>query len=91
MNDSTALACPLDGTHLESAPLGDVTLHYCPECQGIWLTRQEFEQLIEQATRDARHDEPSADVAAEPSEEGGDEAAPRQSRGLRSILDDLFG
>ena len=91
MNDTAALACPLDGTQLETAPLGDVTLHYCPECQGIWLTRQEFEELIEQATRDARRDEPHAEAASDSSEEDGDEAAPRHSRGLRSILDDLFG
>jgi Zn-finger nucleic acid-binding protein len=76
--------CPVDDTELEQAPLGDVQLHYCPECQGIWLTRDAFEQLIEQATRDARRDE-SAEAPADEAE-----PAPR-SRGLRAFLDDLFG
>jgi Zn-finger nucleic acid-binding protein len=79
------LRCPLDDTQLEEAPLGDVHLAYCPECQGIWLTREAFEQLIEQATRDARRDE---DAEAATSEE---ETTEPRSKGLRSFLNDLFG
>ncbi|HEU5430803.1 MAG TPA: zf-TFIIB domain-containing protein [Thermomicrobiales bacterium] len=85
MEGRSALRCPLDGTELENAALGDIQLDYCPECQGIWLTREAFEQLIEQATRDARRDE--ADEA--PADEAEETAEPR--KGLRSILADLFG
>ncbi|HET7093864.1 MAG TPA: zf-TFIIB domain-containing protein [Thermomicrobiales bacterium] len=81
------LRCPLDDTELEQAPLGDVLLSYCPECQGIWLTRDAFEQLIEQATRAAPHEEAGAVAPA-----GDDETAARHpNKGLRAILADLFG
>ena len=85
MESRSELRCPLDGTELENATLGDIQLDYCPECQGIWLTREAFEQLIEQATRAARPEEAAeaptdAEATAEP-----------QTKGLRSILADLFG
>lgn len=81
------LRCPLDDTELEQAPLGDVRLSYCPECQGIWLTRDAFEQLIEQATRAAAHEETAAVAPAD----DGEAAARHSNKGLRSILADLFG
>jgi Zn-finger nucleic acid-binding protein len=41
------MTCPL--CHAEMSPryLGDVTVHQCPSCQGIFLERAELGHLIE--------------------------------------------
>ena len=39
------MRCPKDGTHLQQTRHLDVTVEECPHCQGIWLDKNELEEL----------------------------------------------
>lgn len=67
--DPERAPCPRCSAALEPEILAGRTLHRCPDCRGVWLTRSSFQELArlaEQkaaATREALEAEGEADIA----------------------------
>jgi Zn-finger nucleic acid-binding protein len=42
-----SMTCPQDGAAMAERYLGDVTVHQCSSCQGVFLERAELANLVE--------------------------------------------
>lgn len=43
------MKCPVDGNELVSKQKDDITINTCPECNGVWLGREELDKIIAQS------------------------------------------
>ncbi len=43
------MKCPVDGNELVTKQKDAFTVHTCPECKGIWLSRAELDKIITQS------------------------------------------
>jgi Zn-finger nucleic acid-binding protein len=46
------MKCPVDGTELVSKQKDVFTVHTCPKCEGVWLSRAELNKIIAQSEID---------------------------------------
>jgi Zn-finger nucleic acid-binding protein len=85
-----SMTCPQCGTEMSERYLGDVTVHQCSSCQGVFLERAELAHLVE-AENDWHRDtggpltQPLPRITA-------DMTAPPPSRPTaRAYIETLFG
>jgi uncharacterized protein len=84
------MTCPL--CHAEMSPryLGDVTVHQCPSCQGIFLERAELGHLIE-AENDWHRDRLSPPTQPIPRVTADMEIPPPPPATAQAYVEALFG
>jgi len=68
------LACPACGAGMAGQQIGDIAVHECPACEGIWVPRENFELLVNRAI-DAYRQRSSAGYMVPPARVAGGSVA----------------
>ena len=43
------MRCPMDNSELITKQQDDITIHTCPKCEGVWLSKDSLDKIIAQS------------------------------------------
>ena len=77
--DALEYPCPICSCLMPACKLGSISLNECPQCNGVWVPEDRFDQLVNSAIDSRKKADPEVRAAYEARKKGGNPAAQKVS------------